>query len=416
MRKTIVFLKNLFFLILLPATLSAQTIEVRLPYYAARDYYFCLLKGARQDTVATGVLDDYGRATIDLSGKYPAYRGVGRFSVKEYGKLWNIVINGNEKIVMSEPEKQEAETSFENSPENTFLINSFARQGKIISDYNEAANSPQSQSFVLTSPEQHMQRIENEYKAFGKEVKDSPLYAARIMEILSCLIGDSSFDISQDDMLKEQREFVVHKVNFNDLYTSGFWQPAIELWFQTTSLNEQTNDSLLLSDSRYMLNRCDNIPVRRELTQTIIRLFSKYGKDSLLAELGTEYLTMPLNGQLAPQIATAEGFFLPQNSLIIFYETGCGNCHYELEKLKGKYRLLTDNHIRVISIAADTDQDVFEETAHALPWTDKICDFKSFAGDNFKNYGIVGTPTYILTDAEGIVRGRYAQLKELLNE
>jgi hypothetical protein len=389
----------------------AQTIEVQLPFYAARDYYFCLLQGNKQDTIATGELDAHGKATIDLSEKYPSYRGVGRFSVKEYGKIWNIVVNGNEKIIMSEPDMQETNPVFENSPENNFLIDILAKQGKIINNYNEAVNQEQSLSFMPALPGQRILGAENEYRAFRKEIKDSPLYAARIVEILNCLSGaGSSFSLSQDNLLKEQREFIAGKVNFNDLYTSGFWGTALNLWYETT----QSNDSLLLNDSRRMLDRCDNIPVRRELTQSIIRLFSKYGKDALLAELGTEYLTMPLNGQPAPEIKTGNISFLPKLSLIVFYETGCGICHYELEALKSKYKLLTDNDIRVITIAADIDKDVFEETAADFPWTDKFCDFKGFDGDNFKNYGIVGTPTFILTDKEGIVRGRYAQLKELL--
>ncbi len=424
MYKTIRFFGICFLFILFPAMGFSQTIDVQLPYYAGRDYYFCLLEGTKQDTIATGELNARGKATIILPKDY---RGVGRFSVKEYGKIWNVVISGNEDIRMIEapsdsPEggELEAKTVFEGSPENTFLLNSIARQSRIIQEYYEAASQAesgaQSPSFVLASPEQRMQNIGHIYKAFRGEISDSPLYAARLFEILGCLSGvGSSFNYSENDILAGQRQFVVHKVDFDDLYTSGFWQMAFDVWYQATSVIGQDNDSLLVSDSKRMLDRCDNIPIRREVTQTIIRLFSKYGKDNLLMELGTEYLTMPLNGQLAPQIVTGDGTsFLPKSSLIVFYETGCGNCHYELEGLKNKYKTLTNNNIKVISIAADTGKEVFEETAANLPWADKLCDFKGFDGDNFRHYGIVGTPTYILTDSEGIVRGRYAQLKELL--
>lgn len=390
----------------------AQSVSVRLPYYAGRDYYFCLPEGAKQDTIAKGKLDAGGRTFVTLPRNY---RGVGRLSIKEYGKIWNIVINGNEQVLMSEPDAREAEITFEGSPENRFLLDAFARQNKIISQYVEVSGRPQNQSpsYVLAPPEQRMQALDNEYRIFRKEIGNSPLYAARIVEILNCLSGTgSSFNVSQEGILEELRDFIVGKVDFGDLYTSGFWQPVFEVWVQTSS-----NDSLLLNDARHMIDRCGNdIFIRREVTQAIIRLFSKYAKDTLLAELGTEYLTMPLNGQLAPEIVTAKGSYLPKNSLIVFYETGCGNCHNELEALKQKYGLLTDNSIRIISIAADADRDVFVETATNLPWTDKLCDFKGFDGENFRNYGIVGTPTYILTDKDGIVRGRYAQLRELLKE
>lgn len=408
---------SILFFVFLPALLPAQTIDVELPYYAARDYYFCLLEGNRQDTIFRGALNSKGKATINLPENY---RGVGRLSVKEYGKIWNIIINGNEDISIcpsQSPRRGEEESSAVYSFENSFLSDALARQNKIIQDYYQAANQQQSQaqSFVLALPEVRLSGLEADYKAFRKEIADSPLYAARMVEILNCLSGmGSSFHVSQEEVLEEQRSFIVNKADFNDLYTSGFWQPVLEAWVQITSVN----DSLLLSDARHMIDRCGNdIPIRREVTQAIIRMFSKYAKDNLLAELGTEYLTMPLNGQLAPQIVLADGSsFLPKSSLIVFYETGCGNCHYELEALKGKYRLLLDNNIRVISIAADVGEEVHEETSATLPWTDKLCDYKGFEGKNFIDYGIVGTPTYILTDSEGIVRGRYAQLRELFKD
>ncbi|GAB6007419.1 TlpA family protein disulfide reductase [Dysgonomonas reticulitermitis] len=399
-------------LLLFPAISLAQSVSIRLPWYAGRDYYFCLLEGAKQDTIARGELDAGGRASVTLPRNY---RGVGRFSVREYGRIWNIVINGNEQSGLSEPDAMVAETTFDGSPENNYLLNTLARQNKIIKEYAEVSSRRQNQSpsYVLAPPEQRMQVLDNEYKAFRKEINDSPLYAARIVEILNCLSGTgSSFNVPPDGILEEQREFIARMVDFNDLYTSGFWQQVLETWVQTS-----TNDSLLLSDTRHMIDRCGNdIHIRREVTQAIIRLFIKYAKDSLLAELGTEYLTMPLNGQPAPEIVAGDSSIVPKLSLIVFYETGCGNCHYELEELKSKYKLLTDNNIRVISIAADADRAVFEETATGLPWADKLCDFKGFDGANFRNYGIVGTPTFILTDGDGIVRGRYAQLKELLKE
>ncbi|MCL2649957.1 MAG: hypothetical protein FWD60_13320, partial [Candidatus Azobacteroides sp.] len=81
-----------------------------------------------------------------------------------------------------------------------------------------------------------------------------------------------------------------------------------------------------------------------------------------------------------------------------------------------KYALLKDNHIRIFSIAADMDKDLFEYTAQKIPWQDNYCDFKGFDSVNFVNYGIFGTPTFILIDHEGIVRGRYARVSEIVKD
>jgi hypothetical protein len=390
-----------------------------MPYFENMEYDFCLPQGGRTDTVAVGILDRKGEAVIDLSATHPGYCGVGRFRIQVYNKTWNVVIGGNENFILRATDESDNDPTFEYSEENRFLLDALARQKQLINDFYEAASaSTELRPLVLASPQQRMQEIEKAYHSFRREIEESPLYAARILEILNLLTGaGSSFSITQEELPEEQREFIVHKLNFEDLYTSGFWQHVFDLWFQLTSLREQQQDSLLLNDSRLLLERTTGIPLRRELTQSLIRLFIKYGKDALLMELGTEYLTMPLNGQLAPELRRNDAStFLPRNSLILFYEADCGICRNELENLKNKYQLLLDNNIRVITLAADLALDIFEETSARLPWPDKLCDYKGFDGENFLHYGIVGTPTYILTDEDGIVRGRYAQLKELLKE
>lgn len=394
--------------------LSAQTVEVNLPTCPGLPYIFCLKQGVKQDTLVKGSLNEYGKASFALPEKYASFRGVGNFSVRECGKTVNMVINREAKLFVNElPDSDDA---IVNSTENDYINTTTARQRQIIEKYAHAGSETYLPQIPLR-PDSERDRtgLENQYDAVWAEIGNSPLYAARIVEILNCLTGmGSSLKISQEAVRDEQRRFIVEKLNFNDLYASGFWQLAFDLWYDIA----QTSDTLLLEDSRKMIDRCSgDIPVRREVTQSIIRIFSKYAKDYLLPTLGTEYLTMPLNGQKAPEIATEYGAsFIPRNSLIIFYETGCGMCHAELEALKNKYSLLTANQVQVISIAADTDGGIYEDTAGRFPWPDKLCDFKSFDGENFRNYGIVGTPTLILTDKEGIVRGRYAQLKEFLKE
>jgi hypothetical protein len=415
MRKLFNLLNITLLMLSLPAMLSAQTIEVHLPACPGLPYTFCLKQGVKQDTLVRDHLDEHGKASFSLPGAYASFRGVGNFSVKECGKNVNVIINHEAKLFINEqPGSDDAIVN--GSKENDFINRTMAGQRQIIEQYTQA-NTETYLPQIPLRPDSERDRtaLENRYAAVWTEIGNSPLHAARIVEILNCLTGmGSSLKISQETVRNEQRHFLVEKMNFGDLYTSGFWQMAFDLWFDIA----QVSDTFLLDDSRKMIDRAgSDIPIRREVTQSIIRIFSRYAKDYLLPTLGTEYLTMPLNGQKAPEIKTDYGAsFLPKNALVIFYETGCGMCHNELEALKRKYSLLTANQVSVISIAADTDGGIYEDTAGKFPWPDRFCDFKGFEGDNFRNYGIVGTPTLILTDKEGIVRGRYAQLKEFLKD
>ena len=402
--------------LLITTILSAQTIEVNLPSCLGRPYVFCLAQGAKQDTILTGKTAEQGKTIIVLPKEYASYKGVGSLSIQNCKSL-NMVLNGESKIVINEKRGlDDFEVTFTQSKENGFMDEMIARQQQVIEKYRLVESGLslwQMKDLFFVSLNQEKKDLERQYITHQMEINQSPLYAARLIEILSCLTGAGTvFNQSQDVVRFAQQKFIAKKLDFNDLYTSGFWQLTMDFWYE---LNME-NDTQLLSDSRKMLDRVSDIYIRRELTQSFIRLFSQYGKDYLLAELGTEYLTMPLNGQLAPEIQIGETSFLPKNSLLVFYETGCGSCHNELEMLKNRYSLLADNQIRVISIAADTSEEVFEYTSSGFLWEDKICDFQGFDGVNFRNYGIVGTPTFVLIDQEGIVRGRYAQLKELLKD
>ena len=402
--------------LLITTILSAQTIEVNLPSCLGQSYVFCLAQGAKQDTILTGKMAEQGKTVVVLPAEYALYRGVGSLSIQNCKSL-NMVLNGEPKIVINEKRGfDDFEVTFAQSKENSFMDEMIARQQQLIEKYRLVESGLslwQMKDLFYVSLNQEKRDLERQYAAHQMEINQSPLYAARLIEILSCLTGTSSLlNQSQEAVRFSLQKFIAEKLDFDDLYTSGFWQLTMDFWGE---LNME-NDSLLISDSRKMLDRVSDIYIRRELTQSFIRLFSLYGKDYLLSELGTEYLTMPLNGQLAPEIQIGEISFLPKNSLLVFYETGCGSCHNELEMLRNRYSLLADNQIRVISISADTSQEVFEYTSSRFPWQDRICDFQGFDSINFRNYGIVGTPTFILTDQDGVVRGRYAQLKELLKE
>jgi hypothetical protein len=151
-------------------------------------------------------------------------------------------------------------------------------------------------------------------------------------------------------------------------------------------------------------------PVNTALLNKIIALYSRFGKDELLLSLGVDLLK---TGNLAPALIKENAKFVPVNSIVVFYESGCNSCDNELVQLRGNYSLIKEKGYDIISVSADRDKETFEKTSTVFPWTEKICDYKGFDGINFKNYGIVGTPTIFVTDHEGTIDGRYARLADI---
>ena len=99
---------------------------------------------------------------------------------------------------------------------------------------------------------------------------------------------------------------------------------------------------------------------------------------------------------------------------MVFYRSGCGPCEETMQGLTGNYKDLIAKGIRIISIAADTDEQVFSNTAFPHPWIDKYCDFEGMNGINFKNYAIIGTPTMYILDHKGFILSKMATVTELL--
>jgi hypothetical protein len=84
-----------------------------------------------------------------------------------------------------------------------------------------------------------------------------------------------------------------------------------------------------------------------------------------------------------------------------------------MELLIKKYPEIKSRSVRIISISGGNDKSVFEQEKKLYPWPDKLCDFEGYAGKNFINYGIMGTPTFFLLDKDGIVLKRFAQISGL---
>jgi thiol-disulfide isomerase/thioredoxin len=77
--------------------------------------------------------------------------------------------------------------------------------------------------------------------------------------------------------------------------------------------------------------------------------------------------------------------------LLMFYQSDCGHCEDELEKIKANYSALQNGGIQIITISGDTDKKVFQDKADSFPWAVKLFDGKGFGSPNFRSYGIAGT-------------------------
>ena len=101
-------------------------------------------------------------------------------------------------------------------------------------------------------------------------------------------------------------------------------------------------------------------------------------------------------------------------SLLLFYQSGCGPCKQTIAALKEHYSNLVAKGIKIVALSADTDPQVFKDSAAAFPWKDTYCNLEGFNGVNFKNYAVTGTPTMFVLDSKGILLKKIATIEQLL--
>lgn len=101
-------------------------------------------------------------------------------------------------------------------------------------------------------------------------------------------------------------------------------------------------------------------------------------------------------------------------SLLVFYQSDCGHCEKVIAGLKSNYQDFLNKGINIITLAADIEQQTYQTIAAQFPWKDKYCNFDGITGTNFKNYGVLGTPTIFLLDSKGVIIEKIATVEQLM--
>lgn len=83
-----------------------------------------------------------------------------------------------------------------------------------------------------------------------------------------------------------------------------------------------------------------------------------------------------------------------------------------LDELTDNYDKLTGKGIRIITISADGNKEIFEHNIRKYPWVDKLCDYQLFSGIDFKRFDIAATPEMLVIDKDGIVIDQFSNLQE----
>jgi thiol-disulfide isomerase/thioredoxin len=443
--------KYFFFLLFIPFSATAQTITLEFPYFAGQTYEFTIFQGdkrikLKEDTIAKG-----GKVQLTIPENYKDYKGMAQWYLTNSatGGGLDLIINNEDFSVTCLDSIPKAESIvYNNTPENIFDKSNYQKQQQLFAKHDamlatKKAYEPKSNFYKLA--DQEYMNIIKQYDTYCSDLKKSPLFAAKFRQIVNLTMGIGTIiTLDEKEKANNINTFITNELDFSVLYTSNHWGGIINSWVQvqTTFIKD---DAKMLSDATTILNRIKSDVVYTDFVINLTKELTKSGKDDALFALiptiknskrllrydgALNIFKQDLTGK-APDLSIVRynGTKEAKNqittviktddlkskfTLLVFYKSGCGPCEETMVGLVDNYKEMVSKGIKIVSIAADTDEKVFKDTSLAHPWGDKYCDFEGTKGINFKNYAVIGTPTMYILDSKGIILSRLATITEVL--
>jgi len=238
-------------------------------------------------------------------------------------------------------------------------------------------------------------------------------------------------------LLAAEKNYVVENLNFRLLAKTPLYKDYIQYWvgsYQYYSSSREHYEQQLQADILKILARLarqKEETAANNLAKDLADFSFSMGFDNTVLEIvkymqsiDSEFVSK--NRNLSRMLTTVQllEYKIPpkivglkentyKNCLIIFMDSDCDHCQNEIDKIIKNYDNLTQHGIRVISIAADTNKERYEKYSKKFLWKDKLCDFKGMDGENFNNYGVVGTPVIFLTDKEGKIINSFFYFEDI---
>jgi hypothetical protein len=414
--------------------ISAQVISFDFPKLSGDTAWLYTFAGSRVDSFSV-VLNAKGRAKAEFPQK-----GMGYLYIPQAGGTEVIFGEPELRITCNEPAVHSGTVQFAGSKENAYLRDIFRRRASLMErqEWLQAGQrfvGDKEDAAFAASLTKLLRGNEHSMRSFDDSIAASPFYAARFME-LTLFMQRLYAAVQKPDSAAHAalRSEIEQQLNIDALYTSGnLWTDVHTYYGGLFSLgSNDDNQKAYAASVGKTLSRL-HAPVRAAFfssavsaceknnrplaAEQIIKDFVRNNPDISVTDTKLQRILSMYRVEkgLKPPALSGLSETIEQPAILIFFDSNCDHCRHELDRLTEHYAALTAKGYRIISIAADTQQNNYLNYAAAFPWdkADRLCDFKGFDGDNFKNYGIIGTPTIFELNKDGVIVGKYAQMKEI---
>jgi peroxiredoxin len=438
-------------LFLLSYYLNAQTIDLEFPYFAGQTYEFTIFQGDKRIKLKEDTIPKGGKVQLSIPKNFKGYKGMAQWYLTHSatGGGLDLIINNEDFTVTCLDSIPTTESIvYKNTQENIFDQSNYQRQQKLFEKHDamlatKRAYDPKSALYQLADEE--YTSIIDQYVTYCNDLKESKLFAAKFRQIVNLTMGIGTIiTLDENEKANNINTFITNELDFSVLYTSNHWTGIINSWVQLQTMVIK-NDITMVTDATTILNRIKSNAVYTDFVENVTKELTRAGKDDVLFALiptiknskrllnydgvlniykqdltgkAPDLIIVTYNGtkeaknQITRVIKTDD--FKSKFTLLVFYKSDCSPCEETIKGLQGNYQDLVSKGIKIITIAADTEEQVYKTTAAQFPWKDSYCNFEGTSGINFKNYAVIGTPTMFLLDSKGIIIEKIATVEQLL--
>jgi thiol-disulfide isomerase/thioredoxin len=430
----------------------SQSVSMDFPAFAGKTYDFIIFQGSKNEKIIQDTIPANGKFTLTIPKKYAPYTGMSRWLITgtAQGGGLDMAIPGHNFSVTCLSDTPDTNNIVYTGFDAVNELNSLnTQQQQIIEKFAVV-----SKASVLYAENKKLYTIFNKEKIkqkeafenFNKHLKSNPSFNARFLPIVNLIKGiPPHLTANEDEKAAIYNQFITKDLNFNDLYVSGHWTAIIRDWvgYQSNSVQDVAQ---FVKDFKLISARITNPTQYTDFVGKLTYYLTTYGKDNYVDAIANAvvgsgkvhtyvgsmqvYIKATM-GKQAPDIVIKENVgsekevnlvntllktaaLASKYSLLLFYQSGCGPCKQTIAALKDHYSNLVGKGIKIIALSADTDSQIFKDSAAAFPWKDTYCNLEGFNGVNFKNYAVTGTPTMFAIDSKGILLKKIATIEQLL--
>ena len=430
---------------------KAQSINLEFPYFAGQTYEFTIFQGDKRIKLKEDTIPKGGKVQLRIPENYKGYKGMAQWYLTNSatGGGLDLIINNEDFSVSCLDSIPKTESIvYKNTQENIFDKSNYQKQQKLFQKHDamlatKRAYEPKSNFYKLA--EEEYTSIIDQYVTYCNDLKQSSLFAAKFRQIVNLTMGIGTIiTLDEKEKANNINTFITNELDFSVLYTSNHWAGIINSWTEI-QIKVLKDDAKMVTDATTILNRIKSDAIYTDFVVNLTKELTKAGKDDALFALiptiknskrllnydgvlnifkqdlsgkAPDLTFVTYNGtkeaknQITTVIKTAD--LKSKFTLLVFYKSGCGPCEETMVGLTANYKDIVSKGIKIVSIAADTDEKVFKDTSLPHPWSDKYCDFEGTKGINFKNYAVIGTPTMYVLDSKGTILSKIATISEVL--